>query len=72
MSKSVAVIFIFESLGSINMFDKIGSVVFFSIIPLGCPNAFKKTSLLIENYILYFKEIFSLFLLHFVLSHYLF
>ena len=33
MSKSVDVIFIFELFVSINMLDKIGSVVFFSIIP---------------------------------------
>ena len=49
MSKSVAVILIFDSFASINMFDKIGNVVFFSIIPLAWPSDFRKTSLLIVN-----------------------
>ena len=35
-------IFIFDSFASIKILDKIGSVVFFSIIPLACPKDFKK------------------------------
>ena len=52
MSKSVAVTLIFDYFASIRMFDRIGMVVFFSIIPQAWLKGFKIKSLFMVNSII--------------------
>ena len=70
-SKSVAVILTFEFFASIKIFDKIGSVDFFSIMPYACPIDFKKISLFIVNSIFTLKEFVFLCRQHFAWFRYL-